>query len=96
MTVYYVWHSDIEDDRYVRGIFASRELAEQAITLDETGNGYRRKHAEWCCAVVEEELATELPRVEYGPDRRDMVDPSGGALVPNSFFEEWLRMAAQH
>lgn len=73
MKVWLVFHADIEDDRYVRGVFATKELAEAVVTLDETYpvrtglDDYFdtrivvRHHGDYCCGVDEVEVRTAPP-----------------------------------
>lgn len=73
MVVYLVIHNDgdYESSNEVRGCFATRELAEQVVTLDETGvypatfssreRFWRRSHDADCCEVEETVVATTLP-----------------------------------
>ncbi len=78
MRVYVLFHSDIEDDKYVRGVFASREIAEQNASMDEQrGPDYVRSHRIDCCYVDEWDVATETLPVQHGPDKMyaRAVDP---------------------
>jgi hypothetical protein len=61
VTVWVVFHSDIEDDRYIRGIYATPRLAAEALARPEhlsfPASRWReawtrdRPHSEFCCAV---------------------------------------------
>ena len=70
MTVYLVWHNDIEDSKWPRGVFATRELAEHVATMSEDryGDGYVSDHWIGCCEIEEYEVATEAPRVQAKPN----------------------------
>lgn len=103
MTVYVVFHSDIEDDKYVRGVFATRELADQVTTMDEQCGDLVRQHKGFpngeslCCFVEAYEVATEAPYVQYGPPKPwDLNMTSNGLLIPKhvektlmDLFEMW-------
>ena len=69
MKVYVLFHADIEDDRYVRGVYARREDAEADVAKDEMP---RRSHHDACCSVDEMEVLTQPVGLEplppmYGP-----------------------------
>lgn len=61
MNVWVVYHADIEDDKYIRGIYATPRLAEEALALPEVRSfpGGRwseartvaRRHDDSCCGV---------------------------------------------
>jgi hypothetical protein len=76
MTVYVLFHADIEDDRYVRGVYANKELAEEALVWDEYRDGYRRGHHVSCCYVDEMELLDHVELPFHGPEHREMRPPS--------------------
>lgn len=73
MIVFLVIHDsrDYDSSIQIRGCFATSALAEQVVTLDETGvypatssrqeQIWRRGHDANCCDVDEIEVATSLP-----------------------------------
>lgn len=89
-TVYAVEHSGIEDDRYVRGVYATRELAETASTMDEVtwyGDRVSRQSHDWyCCGAVEYPVAESLPELWHGPDEPVVYDASN-SLIPDSVID---------
>lgn len=67
MTVYVLFHADLEDDRYVRGVYERREDAEADLTGGSEEHGYIRDHDDACCSVDEMPLLT-APVGTWGPE----------------------------
>lgn len=88
MTVYVLFHADLEDDRYVRGVFATRTLAESQVSVDEVSGRDRpifRSHGDYCCGVDELEVAETAPDVYHGPPPPLM----GESIIPEWWYERW-------
>lgn len=84
MKVYLLWHSDIEDDRYVRGVFSNQEAALAELPVEPVSQGRNREHHDVCCSVEEWEVRDEAiiaPAPEPVP-----YDPAH-ALIPLGVLE---------
>lgn len=95
MNVYLLIHDDREydmGDTYVRGVYQSSGDAEAAV-VTRTASGARSRayeaHDEHCCSVAEREILTATV-----PDAREddpLVPQTGGAIIPESFIESYIR-----
>lgn len=85
MKVYVLFHADIEDDRYLRGVYARREDAEADVSVNEAWgkpeSPYRRRHGDWCCSVDEEEVLEPAELPQHGPFATERIDPNATGLV---------------
>lgn len=84
MRVYVLFHADIEDDRYVRGVYARREDAEADVGVHEfwgPEGQYRRRHNDYCCEVEELEVLESAGLPQHGPFRDELRDPSATGLL---------------
>jgi hypothetical protein len=79
VNVYVLFHADLEDDRDVRGVYATREAAEAALTVHEVyesgGRPGFHQHHEWCCSVHEWPLLDAPEPVYLGPEYRGIPTP---------------------
>ena len=99
MSVFVLFHADIEDDRNVRAVYATRELAEAALTRPDveivehndnckacTGRHvYWRTHSDACCSVDEWPILDALPADEPEPETPWVDDPAN-RMVPDSWL----------
>lgn len=92
-TVYVLFHSDIEDDKYVRGVYERREVAEADVPKSERRYSdmpdYQRDHSDACCGVDEMEILAHPVGLEPLPPR-PITDAD--AFIPRSFQEQLLYM----
>lgn len=83
MTVWVLYHGDIEDDRYIRGIFTTEALANEALRWDEDrGGSLRRSHHAYCCDVSAFEVQAQLPDIVHGPEAVYAADPGKPLFGP--------------
>jgi hypothetical protein len=72
LEVWLLEHRDIEDDKYVRGIFRSEAAASAAMTQHEVSPDSWRptfhRHGDWCCIVSREIVLDEPEQVYHGPE----------------------------
>jgi len=91
MKVYVLFHADIEDDRYVRGVYATEALAEEALVWDEyteyDGRGSWRYHSTYCCGVDETELLDHVVLPFHGPEQVER-DEGRGWLFSQAIADE--------
>lgn len=95
MRVFILFHADIEDDRYVRGVYSTRTAAEGDIAADEWssaggGREYRRRHHEFCCSVDEVEVLDASEPRRYGPFVDELRDPNAVGLFRSDIVERLL------
>lgn len=90
MKVYVLFHADIEDDRYVRGVYARHEDAEADVVKVED-RGYEKQHDKWCCGVDEVEVLEQPVGLDplYGPP----VPPEGGYIIADTLAGALQEMA---
>lgn len=84
MKVYVLFHADLEDDRYLRGVYLRREDAEADVGADEFWGPewqYRRRHHAYCCEVDELEVLEAATARLHGPFRDELRDPSATGLI---------------
>lgn len=79
MKVFVLFHADIEDDRYVRGVYATEEAAEADVEGWHIEWELPRRHYSSCCSVLIFEVRTE-PHPLYGPFRSELIDPNAQSL----------------
>lgn len=106
MKVYVLFHADIEDDRYVRGVYATEALATEALIWDEyheySGRGSWSRHNEHCCGVDEMELLDHLELPFHGPEPYEVGKGRGGRIfspaiadaLASSVFEQSIYRVA--
>ena len=83
MNVYVLLHAGLEDDIYVRGVYAERATAEADVATHEDRDGYDVKHGRWCCGVDEWPVLTEPVGLGpiYGPREPRTMSPLMRAIV---------------